>query len=110
MDLREQEYVVALAKHQSITRAAEEAGHFPARLSIFPEPPGEADGRPLFDRVGSAWSPTCAGELYVRSAREDAGHSKRIPGRVKRYDQGAVQADCAWDFICGAAATYYPRC
>ena len=58
MDLREQEYVVALAKHQSITRAAEELYISQPTLSIFLNRLEERMGVPLFDRVGKRLVPT----------------------------------------------------
>lgn len=70
MDLREQEYVVALARHGSITKAAEELYITQPTLSIFINRLEERMGVRLFDRVGKRFIPTYAGELYVKNARQ----------------------------------------
>lgn len=88
MDLREQEYVVALAKHQSITRAAEELYITQPTLSIFLNRLEERMGVPLFDRVGKRLVPTCAGELYVRSAREMLAIQNEFRGELSDMIKG----------------------
>lgn len=88
MDLREQEYVVALAKHQSITRAAEELYISQPTLSIFLNRLEERMGVPLFDRVGKRLVPTCAGELYVRSAREMLAIQNEFRGELNDMIKG----------------------
>ena len=70
MELREQVYVTAIARHGSLKQAAAELHISPPTLSIFLNRLEERMGVPLFDRVGKRLVPTCAGELYVRSARE----------------------------------------
>ena len=70
MDLREQEYVVALAEYGSITRAAESLFISQPTLSIFLSRLEKRLGTPLFDKIGKKLVPTVAGELYVRRAKE----------------------------------------
>ena len=70
MDLKEQEYVVALAEHGSITRAAESLFISQPTLSIFLSRLEKRLGTPLFDKIGKKLVPTLAGELYVRRAKE----------------------------------------
>lgn len=70
MDLKEQEYVVALAQHKSITRAAEALFVSQPTLSIFLTRLEERLGIRLFEKTGRRLIPTPAGELYVRRARE----------------------------------------
>ena len=70
MDLKEQEYVVALAEYGSITRAAEALFISQPTLSIFLSRLENRLGTPLFDKIGRKLVPTVAGELYVRRAKE----------------------------------------
>lgn len=70
MDLKEQEYVVALARHGSITKAAEELFITQPTLSIFISRLETRMGIRLFDRVGKKFIPTYAGEIYLKRARE----------------------------------------
>ena len=70
MDLREQEYVVALAKHKSITKAAEELFITQPTLSIFISRLEERMGIRLFERIGKRFIPTYAGESYLKNARQ----------------------------------------
>lgn len=70
MDLREQEYVVTLAKHGSITKAADELFITQPTLSIFISRLEERMGVRLFDRVGKRFIPTYAGEIYLKKARQ----------------------------------------
>ena len=90
MDLREQEYVVALARHQSITKAAEELYISQPTLSIFLNRLEERMGVPLFDRVGKRLVPTCAGALYVRSAREMLAIQNEFRGELNDMIQGSA--------------------
>lgn len=70
MDLKEQEYVVALARHRSITKAAEELFITQPTLSIFINRLETRMGVRLFERIGKQFIPTYAGELYLKKARE----------------------------------------
>ncbi len=70
MDLREQEYVVALARHGSITKAADELFITQPTLSIFISRLEERMGVRLFDRIGKRFIPTYAGEIYLKNARQ----------------------------------------
>lgn len=70
MDLKEQEYVMAIAKHRSITKAADELFITQPTLSIFINRLEARMGIRLFDRIGKQFIPTYAGELYIKKARE----------------------------------------
>lgn len=70
MDLKEQEYVVAIAKHGSITKAADELFITQPTLSIFINRLEARMGIRLFDRIGKQFIPTYAGEIYLKKARE----------------------------------------
>lgn len=70
MDLREQSYILALAKHGSIKNAAEELHISSPTLSIFLSNLEDNIGIRLFDRLGKRFVPTEAGTLYIKTARE----------------------------------------
>lgn len=70
MNLREQSYVLAIAKHGSIKSAAEELHVSPPTLSIFLSTLEQTTGCRLFDRLGKHFIPTDAGRLYIRTAQE----------------------------------------
>lgn len=69
MDLKEQEYITAIAKYGSITKAAEELFITQPTLSIFLNRLEDRMGIHLFERIGKRFIPTYAGELYLRKAR-----------------------------------------
>lgn len=70
MELHEQEYVLALVRHGSFKKAAEELYVSQPTLSIFLNRLEERLGIPLFERLGKRLVPTYAGEVYARRARE----------------------------------------
>lgn len=96
MDLKEQEYIVALAQHQSITRAAQALFVSQPTLSIFLTRLEERLGIQLFEKAGRRLIPTAAGELYARRAKEllmiknqfDAELSDLISGSYGRLRLG----------------------
>ncbi len=72
MNLREQRYVLAIAKHRSIKEAAKELCIAPPTLSIFLGNLERELGIPLFDRLGKKFAPTCAGRVYIDYAQKMA--------------------------------------
>lgn len=72
MNLREQEYVLAIAKHNSIKYAAEELFISPSSLSVFLKELEEREGILLFNRIGKKLFPTVAGEVYIDTASQMA--------------------------------------
>lgn len=72
MDLREQTYVLAIARHRGIKKAAEELHVSPPTLSVFLSNLENQMGLPLFDRMGRQFVPTEAGKLYIKAAEEMA--------------------------------------
>lgn len=70
MDLKEQEYVTALAKYGSITKAADSLYITQPTLSIFLNRLENRLGIRLFEKIGKKLVLTTAGELYVRRAKE----------------------------------------
>ena len=63
-------YVLEVARHGSITAAANELYITPSALSKAIQKLEEELGIPLFDRIGKSFSPTYAGEQYIHRARE----------------------------------------
>lgn len=70
MNLREQEYVLAIANYQSLKGAAEFLNVSPPTLSVFLSTLEHSLGVPLFNRFGKKFVPTQEGEAYIRYARE----------------------------------------
>lgn len=70
MELREQRYMVAIARHQSIKKAAQELHVTSPTLSTFLTHLEHQLGVKLFDRLGKAFIPTAAGQLYLQAAQK----------------------------------------
>ncbi|MEG2733325.1 MAG: LysR family transcriptional regulator, partial [Clostridium sp.] len=70
MNLKEQQYVCALAEQQNITRAAEKLFISQPALSIYIGNLEKMLGVKLFERVGKRFILTYVGEKYVEKARE----------------------------------------
>lgn len=70
MNLKEQLYVCTLARHQTISRAAEALYISPPALSSYISNMERALGIPLFDRSGKSFTLTPLGEEYVRRAEK----------------------------------------
>lgn len=68
MDFRELQYVVAIAKHQNITKAASDLFVSQPTLSKFIQNLERELGQPLFRRLGNKFLLTYAGERYVEKA------------------------------------------
>lgn len=70
MNTREQEYMLALDKTCSITRAAEQLHVTQPTLSLFLTNLEKRLGTPLFHRLGKKLVPTQVGEAYLRRAQQ----------------------------------------
>lgn len=69
MNLREQEYICAVAKYKSMTKAARELNMTQAALSLFIKNAETRMGITLFERYRKEMVPTYAGEMYLRHAQ-----------------------------------------
>lgn len=69
MDFRELQYLLAIAKHLNITRAAEELYVSQPTLSKFLQKLEAEIGQPLFKRIGNRFALTYAGEVYIDKAK-----------------------------------------
>lgn len=70
MELKEQEYVLTIAKYQNITKAAEKLFISQPTLSIFLKNLEEKLGAKLFQYIDKKMIPTLVGELYIKKAKE----------------------------------------
>ena len=70
MDFKELNYVLAIARHQNITKAAEALHLTQPTLSKFLKALETELHQPLFQRLGNRYQPTYAGERYLQRARE----------------------------------------
>lgn len=70
MDFRELRYIIAIAKTQSVTKAASELFVSQPTLSKFVQNLEKELGQPLFKRLGNKFLLTYAGERYVQKARQ----------------------------------------
>lgn len=70
MNLKDVEYVIKIADEQQLTRAAEKLFITPSALTQHLNHLEKEIGTSLFFRSRSGWTPTLAGEVYLKSARE----------------------------------------
>lgn len=69
MDFRNLEYIISIAKHQSVGKAAEECFVSQSTLSKFVQNLENTLDQPLFRRLGNKFLLTYAGERYVATAK-----------------------------------------
>lgn len=94
MNLREQEYVLAIANYQSLKGAAEFLSVSPPTLSVFLSTLEHSLGVPLFNRFGKKFVPTEVGEIYIRYAREMCFLNRQWEARLdsmKHGERGALR-------------------
>ena len=70
MDFRDLTYLLAIARQQNITRAAESLYLSQPTLSKFFKGLEGELGLPLFERLGNKYIPTYAGEQYIKKPRK----------------------------------------
>lgn len=70
MNLKSIEYIVKIAEEKNVTRAAEKLYITPSALNQSLLHLEEEIGTPLFHRSRSGWTPTEAGEIYLKTAKE----------------------------------------
>ncbi|MBR6119337.1 MAG: LysR family transcriptional regulator [Oscillospiraceae bacterium] len=86
MDLKELEYVVAIADAGGISRAAEKLFMAQSSLSQFLARYEAELGARLFTRTGGGVRLTGAGELFVRSARDMLRQYQQLKAELKEAD------------------------
>lgn len=88
MNLKELEYVVAIADEKSLTKAAERLFITPSALTQQVLRLENELHAPLFIRSRSGWQPTEAGEIYLEAARKIL--SGRMPTTACRTRSSAA--------------------
>lgn len=86
MDIRELEYVVAIADAGGISKAAEKLYMAQSSLSQFLTRYEKELGARLFTRTGGGVRLTGAGEIFVRSAREMLRQYQQVKAELKEAD------------------------
>lgn len=97
MNIREEEYILALDKYRSITQAAENLHVTQPTLSIFLAKLENQVGMPLFERVGKRLLPTQAGQVYLKYAHQICTISKDFElemAALKKEQQGQLYIGC----------------
>ena len=87
MDFREFEYVIKVAEHRSVTRAAEDLHISQPALSRYLRGVEEALDVRLFDRSTIPMSLTYAGERYIESARRILMENNRLLKELRDITQ-----------------------
>lgn len=82
MNVREEEYLLAIARYGNIRTASEELNISPPALSIFLSNLEKRAGTALFHRVGKQFVPTAAGELYISYARLITGYKQELDAKI----------------------------
>lgn len=82
MNIREQEYVLAIAKHKNLKNAAEELNISSPGLSVFLSSLENNLGITLFHRIGKKFLPTDAGNLYISYAKQMARFKKEFDEKI----------------------------
>lgn len=78
MDFRDYEYVQAIARYKTISKAAEALYISQPSLSKFLQKLEERTGTPLFDRIEKHMYPTYAGEKFLEAGEEIFRIQKRL--------------------------------
>ncbi len=102
MDFRELSYIVAIARHQSVTKAANELYVTQPTLSKFVQNLEKHLGQPIFRRLGNKFLLTYAGERYVQRASEMLAVKRQLDQELQdivRKDMGEL--NIAFPFMRG---------
>ena len=70
MDFKDLQYIIAIAKYQNITKAAESLYIGQPALTKFLQKTEKELGLRLFNKLGNRFTPTYAGECYLTSAQK----------------------------------------
>lgn len=115
MDFKDLSYVIAIAKTQNITKAADMLYVTQPTLTKFLQNLEREMGQKLFKKLGNRFVLTYAGERYVAKATEILNLKKRIrPGDGRHYT-----AECrsfkncfsnhAWNLYASLYTSYFPK-
>ena len=88
MNIREQEYILAIAKHGNIKNAARELKISSSGLSVFLSSLESKTGAFLFHRLGKKFVPTEAGALYIGYAGQISEFKKNYEAKLSDIKHG----------------------
>ena len=89
MDFRELQYIIAIAKYQNITRAAESLYISQPTMTKFLQQLEKNINQKLFTRVGKKLLPTYAGERYIDRAAEILAIKNDLDQELSDISDGA---------------------
>ena len=88
MEFRDLEYVSAIARCQSVTRAAEELGITQPSLSSYIKNLEKRLGTPVFQRAGKRLIPTWAGQRMIEEGRELLPRREKLQEELRGIAKG----------------------
>lgn len=94
MDFKELNYIIAIARYQNITKAADSLYITQPTLTKFLQQQERSLGQKLFKKLGNRFVPTYAGERYVARAKEMLNIKKELDhemGDIARNNEGALK-------------------
>ncbi len=111
MNLKELEYIVAIASEGTLTRAAEKLFITPSALTQQLVHLEKEIGTPLFIRSRSGWTPTEAGAIYLKSAREMLNMKQEVYKQLQdlvQIKKGKLSVGFPPDRAAAMFTTIYP--
>lgn len=93
MDFKDMSYLVAIARHQNITRAAEAVFVSQPTLTKFLQKTERELGQKLFKKLGNRFVPTFAGERYIEKAVQILDLKKQLDQELSdivKNNEGAL--------------------
>lgn len=90
MEFRKLEYIVSIAKHKSVGKAAKELYVSQPTLSKFVQTLESEIGQPLFSKIGNQFHLTYAGRRYVETAKHILVAKKRLDSELFDIQEKSV--------------------
>lgn len=90
MDLRQMQYITAVAEHRNVTKAAESLYVSQSALSHYIRKTEEELGVKLFDRSTTPISLTYAGQCYVQSAQRMLLENQRLMKELREITENMI--------------------
>ena len=115
MDFKDLSYVIAIAKTQNITKAADMLYVTQPTLTKFLQNLEREMGQKLFKKLGNRFVLTYAGERYVAKATEILNLKKELDqemGDIIRQNAGLLKnrfSNHAWNLYASLYTSYFPQ-
>lgn len=115
MDFKDLSYVIAIAKTQNITKAADMLYVTQPTLTKFLQNLEREMGQKLFKKLGNRFVLTYAGERYVAKATEILNLKKELDqemGDIIRQNAGSFKncfSNHAWNLYASLYTSYFPK-